>query len=276
MKVGLSGHFLRHANRAALLEWFRRVDAGPFHSLSTGERLLFDNLDQITYLAAAAAVTERVMLMTNVTVVPIHPTVLLAKRMASIDLLSAGRLIIGAGTGSQESDYRSAERSMERRWQRLDEAVATVKELWCGALPYPDAPAPVGPTPSRPGGPLLYTGARAPRSLARAARWADGWQGTVLRADPADLRAEADAHVRAWADAGRDTRPKLLNSVMLTVDAEADSSPGAARPTFGVSDIPMLLERHQEAGYDELVLAPMLDDPGLLDGIEKSVAAAAR
>ena len=78
-----------------------------------------------SHLRAVAALTERVRLWTTIVILPAHDAVAVAKQMASIDVLSDGRLTVGVGVGGREHDYRAIGGSFARRWQRMDEQVAT-------------------------------------------------------------------------------------------------------------------------------------------------------
>src|SRR5438105_12761210 len=88
-----------------LIEWARRADAGPFASLGTLDRVVYGSFDPFTSLAAAAAATERVELVTMIVIAPIRSAALLAKQAASVHALSAGRLTLGLATGARQDDY---------------------------------------------------------------------------------------------------------------------------------------------------------------------------
>src|SRR5579859_7326426 len=75
MKYGVLGPYMSGTDRTKLLEWFRRVDEGPFATIATGERELWPQIEEHAFLAAAAAVTERVKVMSHVMIVPMHPPV---------------------------------------------------------------------------------------------------------------------------------------------------------------------------------------------------------
>ena len=120
-------------------------------------------------LAAAAALTERVRLWSTIVILPAHDAVAVAKQMASIDVLSGGRLTVGVGVGGREHDYRAISGRFDRRWQRMDEQVAAMRRIWTGEPPFEGAD-PVGPPPVQPGGPPRDRGRRWARSaIARAA-----------------------------------------------------------------------------------------------------------
>ena len=222
MKFGINGPYMSGTTRERLLEWFRRVDAGPFDTIATGERVLWPQIEEHSFLAAAAAVTERVKVMSNILILPMHPPVLLAKRIASIDVISGGRFILGVGTGGRAEDYRAAGSSMDARWTRIDEAVATMRRVWSGEPPWSGAAAPVGPRPTRPGGPPIFTSASGPRALARAARWADGWLGAHMTVEVGEMTKAVRSHLDAWEVAGRSERPYLVNSLWFALGDDAE------------------------------------------------------
>ena len=84
------------------VDWARGIDAGPFSSVSTGERISFDNQDWTVALAAAAAVTERVRVIANVVVLPLHPAAEVAKQAVALDQVSNGRFTLGVGVGGRD------------------------------------------------------------------------------------------------------------------------------------------------------------------------------
>ncbi|HXY93463.1 MAG TPA: LLM class flavin-dependent oxidoreductase, partial [Acidimicrobiia bacterium] len=160
--------------RADFLSWCRGVDASPvWTSLAVPERITYTSHDLTVQLAGAAAVTERVRLWSTIVILPAHDAVAVAKQMASIDVMSAGRLTVGVGIGGREHDYRAVDAPFARRFPRMDEQVATMRRIWSGEPPFEGAD-PVGPPPVQPGGPPLIAGVFGPKGIARAARWAAG------------------------------------------------------------------------------------------------------
>ena len=92
--------------RSTFVEWCRGIDEGPYSSVSAGERITFHNPELLVTNTAAAALTERVQVITNITVLPLHRPALLAKQLATLDVLAGGRLVVGVGVGGREQDYR--------------------------------------------------------------------------------------------------------------------------------------------------------------------------
>jgi alkanesulfonate monooxygenase SsuD/methylene tetrahydromethanopterin reductase-like flavin-dependent oxidoreductase (luciferase family) len=273
----------RRYDRATTLEWCRGIDAGPFSSVSCGERITYHNQEVLVTNAAAAALTERVRVFVNLVVGPLHPTALLAKQLATLDVLAGGRLTVGLGVGGREGDYRAAESAFTRRHARLDAQVEGLRRAWAGE-PL-DGDDPVGPPPVQPGGPPLLAGAMGPKALARAAAWADGISGFSLGADPGELKGAADAAERAWAAAGRDERPRLVSGCFfalglddapevlaafayeyLAVFGERAARAMAATATVATpARLRQAVDDAAAAGYDEFILVPATTDRRCLD-----------
>jgi len=84
MEIGIAlPTMARRFTRETLVSWCAGIDAGPFSSVSTGDRISFHNPELITTTSAAAALTNRVRVMTNVAVLPLHSTAVVAKQLRS-------------------------------------------------------------------------------------------------------------------------------------------------------------------------------------------------
>jgi alkanesulfonate monooxygenase SsuD/methylene tetrahydromethanopterin reductase-like flavin-dependent oxidoreductase (luciferase family) len=277
-------------DRAALLAWCRGIDAGPFASLAAGERVAFPNLDVGVALAAAAATTERVRIVSTLFVGPLHPPALLAKRAASLDVLSGGRFVLGLGVGGRDEDYRVAGVTSERRHARLDALAAELRRAWRGEATAPGA-APIGPAPFAAAGPPLWVAAAGPKPLARAARWADGVLGFDLGPDPDAMAQLVSAARAAWRDAGRGDAPVVTTSFWyalgpdarerldayarryLGVFGEAAAAALAARcRAAGEARVREALHAARDAGADECFLVPTSPDVVELDRVAQLVA----
>jgi alkanesulfonate monooxygenase SsuD/methylene tetrahydromethanopterin reductase-like flavin-dependent oxidoreductase (luciferase family) len=130
------------ADGRCVLEWARRADDGPFASLGVLDRMVYRSVEPFTALAAAAAVTTRVRLVTMVVIGPLRNTVLLAKQATSLDLLSAGRLTLGLAIGARVDDYQALGVGPGDRGRRLGEQLAELRSIW--------EKAEIGPEPVQP------------------------------------------------------------------------------------------------------------------------------
>jgi alkanesulfonate monooxygenase SsuD/methylene tetrahydromethanopterin reductase-like flavin-dependent oxidoreductase (luciferase family) len=282
----------RDYSRSTTVEWSRGIDAGPFSSISCGERITFRNQEMMITNAAAAALTERVQVFVNLVVLPYHPPAVMAKELATLDVLCDGRLSVGVGVGGREHDYIAAGSTFERRHARLDEGVAELRRIWAGHPPA-EGLDPVGPAPVQPGGPEILAGAMGPKGLARAARWADGISGFALTADGAEMATASVAAERAWTEAGRDTAPRKVSGCFavlgtaddqgvlqaFTYDYLAIFGTGLARsladsaPVWNAERLTRALDDAEAAGVDEFILVPGTTDPACLDAFAGVVSA---
>jgi alkanesulfonate monooxygenase SsuD/methylene tetrahydromethanopterin reductase-like flavin-dependent oxidoreductase (luciferase family) len=262
---------------ATLRAWAHVIDGGPFSSLCWGERIAFDNPDSLTLLGALAAWTDRVRLVTTVIVPQLHDPVLLAKGLATGDVLSGGRLTVGVGVGGREEDYRAvgADPSTQTR-KGLADAVAVMRRVWSGEKVTPSV-LPVGPPPVQTGGPPLHIGTLGPKTVRDAAAWADGVAGTTLDLD-LDKQAELfDIARAAWAEADR-PEPHLATSFWFALGAQDEARAqihrhlrrymnwipaeyvDAMAPTTGWAgtedDLVELLGKFEDIGTDEVHLIP--------------------
>jgi alkanesulfonate monooxygenase SsuD/methylene tetrahydromethanopterin reductase-like flavin-dependent oxidoreductase (luciferase family) len=167
-------------------------------------------------LAAAAALTSRVRILPSLYVLPMRPAVLAAKEIATLDVLSGGRVTVTVGIGGREKDYRALDQPFERRFERLDEGVATMKRIWAGEPPFAGAD-PVGPAPVQPGGPKLLAGAMGPKAIRRAAAWADGLYGWSMDSSAAPVKEQFDLARSAWRAAGRSECPRLVTGFWFSL-----------------------------------------------------------
>jgi len=269
--------------RATFVEWCRGIDEGPYSSVSSGERITFHNPELLTTTAAAAALTTRVQVVTNIAVLPLHRPALLAKQLSTIDVLAGGRLVVGVGVGGREQDYRSLDVPFDGRHGRLDDGVAELRRLWSGA-PVHDGGAPVGPAPHTPGGPPLWAAAMGPKSMARAAKWADAVTGFSIGADPEEILRGNRLALDAWEAEGRSEGPRLVSGTFYLLggpDADAelkrfaraylavfgDRAADALSALVGLSSPARLLDSlaaAEAAGCDEFILVPGTVDPDCL------------
>ncbi|HJU81436.1 MAG TPA: LLM class flavin-dependent oxidoreductase [Acidimicrobiia bacterium] len=246
-----------------LIDWARRAEEAGFTSLGVVDRVNYDSSEPLVALAAAAAVTTRIRLVSMVVIGPLHNPVLLARQAASLDALSEGRLTLGLGVGARREDYETAGVDYRRRGQILTEQLARIRDHWEDGQ--------LGPTPVSAGGPDLLVGGASPAAFLRAARLADGY---VHGGGPARSFAAAAVKVRAaWEEVDRPGSPQLWAQAYFGLsDADAVTSylldyyrftgPFAQRiAEAGLSTATQLtnfIRAYEEVGCDELVLLPTI------------------
>jgi len=277
MRIGLTlPTMMPDLDRPTLLEWARRIDAGPFATLAAGERLTFPGTEIMVSMAAAAAVTTRVELMLTVVVLPLHQEAIVAKQVATLDVVSAGRVTLGVGVGGRTEDFDAVGASTTSRFRRMETQVAQCRRIWRGE-PAVDGTTPIGPPPAHEI-PVLV-GALSHDSIRRAARWADGLCGFSFGPDGAEVAAAFDVARAAWRDAGRPA-PRLVTSAWVSIapdgrermDGYATRYLGifgerAARSlarlctTTSATALRDAGRRMADAGADDFLLVPTTSDP---------------
>ena len=259
----------------AVLDWGREADSRPFSSLGIIDRVVYSNWDPLITLAAVAAVTQRVRLMTTLLIAPARDAALLAKQAASIDVLSGGRLTLGLGVGRREDDYQAVGKDFHRRGRRFGQQLALMKRVWTGE-DATDGAGPIGPEPVQPGGPELLIGAFAPAAIKRAGRWADGYLGGG--GDPQAALGLYNAVAEAWKENGRPGTPRFVatNAFALGPGAAGrgaeqarhynqflgeDAADQAARRVLTSPEaIRQVIQDFSEIGLDEMVFLPQVPD----------------
>ena len=218
MKIGICLPYMKEGlTREDYFRWFRAVDDGPFHSISCGERVHGPTFDMRVVLAAAAAATSRVEITPTLYVLPMHSAVRVAKEIATLDILSGNRVNkVAVGYGGREKDYQALDATYKGRYQRMDQQIQTLRQVWAQQEIIPGG-GPIGPKTSRKNGPQLLAGAMGPKSIARCAAWADGlyaWSGNGEQDELKRTFAMADD---AWDRAGRESKPYRLGGFWYTL-----------------------------------------------------------
>jgi len=215
-----------------LLDFAVRAEELGYSSLWVNDFLLTPRVEALTMLAAVAPLTSRVTLGTAALLPVLRRPVQAAQTLASIDLLSAGRLVLTVGAAFPGRfgvpQHELSEVPWERRFTRLDETVALWRQLWAdpagggsfhgSLLRFEQLPEMTAP--SRPGGPPVWLGGASESALRRIGRRYDGW---MPYPPTAEGYAEGLATVRAAAaEAGRAAAvtPALFVSVVLTDTVE--------------------------------------------------------
>lgn len=172
---------------------------------------VYDPIETLTYVAAK---TERIKLGTSIINALFHVPVVLARRFATLDQFSNGRVIAGLGQGWMQDEFETANVPLKRRGSGMEEFVAAMRAAW-GPDPvsyngrfYHISESDIGPKPVQAGGPPILIGAYSPASLERAARFADGsnpgaWNWEMLEQGIQSFLSMVQA-------AGRDPKKMLI------------------------------------------------------------------
>jgi probable F420-dependent oxidoreductase len=218
-----------------------------------------DTYEGWALLPALAAVTERVRIGTLVSPTSVHHPALLAKRAATIDRLSGGRMTLGIGAGWQVNEHHAYGIELEppgRRVSRFEEAIQIVRSMlsdesttFHGSC-YNLTEAPCDPKPVQSPLPILV-GTRSPRMLRITARYADQWN---TWAAPEQAAAPRAALFEACDAVGRDPTT-IWTSVNALVEFDARTPPPGRAVLFGSAErLVDQIGQYAELGYDEFIL----------------------
>ena len=268
-----------------VIDWARRIEAGPFSTIAVIDRLAYPNWEPLVALSAAAAVTQRVRLMTALVIAPLRDTALLAKQAVTLDVLSGGRLSLGLGVGGRGDDFTAATKEMPRRGRRFEEQLAVMRRIWSGQGPV-DGVGPVGPAPVQPGGPEILIGGSAPAAVKRAGRLGDGYLGS---GDPETAAKQFQVVKEAWRNSGKSGNPRLLATIGIALGPNtaqrgadqvrhynaiygAEAAERAARGLLTSEDsVREVIRQFQDIGLDEIVFVPRVPDLDLVDRLAQLV-----
>jgi alkanesulfonate monooxygenase SsuD/methylene tetrahydromethanopterin reductase-like flavin-dependent oxidoreductase (luciferase family) len=274
MDIGIGlPNAVRGVDRAGTVEFARRADEAGFSALGTIDRIAYPNYESLVSLAAAAAVTERIRLVTDILIAPLRSTALLAKQAAAIDGISDGRLLLGLAVGGRPDDFEIAGVDFGQRGRIFDRQLEELVEFWKGK-------GGVGPAPVSGERPGLLIGGSADIAFQRAAKHADGW--TQGGGTP-EAFGEGRAKLReAWEAAGREGEPRTM---ALFYYGLGDGAEEAAREDLAdyyawlgdyaeqvvasaatdADTVKGYLAAFEEAGCDEIICFPVSKDPGQVD-----------
>jgi alkanesulfonate monooxygenase SsuD/methylene tetrahydromethanopterin reductase-like flavin-dependent oxidoreductase (luciferase family) len=275
MDVGIGlPNAVRGVERSGIVDWARAAEQAGFSSLGTIDRIAYPNYESLIALAAAAAVTERIGLLTDILIAPLRSnTALLAKQAATIDALSGGRLTLGLAVGGRPDDFELSGVDFHRRGQLFDRQLTEMAAIWRGETS-------VGPAPAQEGRPGLLIGGSSDVAFRRAAQHADGW---TMGGGTPDMFAQAREKLNAaWSAAGRQGEPRTVALFYFALgdDAEqlASQSLGdyyaflgdyaeqiVAGAAKSADTIKQYLGAFEAAGADEVICFPASADVDQVD-----------
>ena len=270
MKFGITGinggatsypEALASVAQAAEAAGFDTLWAGEHHVLPASSTRIPPTsryLNPVVALTYVAAFTRSIRLGTGVLLLPQYQPLILAKELASLDVLTGGRLIVGIGVGWAEEEYEALGVPYRERGARADEYLAAMRAIWSEGTPsytgryvsFHDVMA--YPHPVQQPAPPVVIGGRAAPVLRRAVEQANGWYGFAL-----DLDETAALLAGLREVAARHARPAALGELEISV---------APRVPLDKETV----SRFAELGVHRLILIPPrdVDAPGLVQWVK--------
>lgn len=263
-----------------MIEWAQRAERQRLASLGVLDRVVHDGYEPLAALAAAAAVTSRIDLVTMIVIGPLRNTSLLVRQSLSVHALSGGRLSLGVSVGARKDDYEATGIEYSSRGWLLTEQLSSIRDRW--------DERPMAIPPDRPAVPELLVGGGSDISFARVARYADGYAHGG--GPPRAFARAADKARAAWSDAGRPGRPRLWGQGYFALGDEATKAAGMAylREYYAFTGpyaerivtellttpqaITQFVRGYAEAGCDDLVLFPTVAHLDQLDRLAAVLA----
>jgi probable F420-dependent oxidoreductase len=262
MKLGLFAvNYGTCADPVAAVQVARAAETAGFESVWTGEHIVLPDpappslsiapqtpfLDTVVALTWIAAHTKRLRIASGVIVLPLRNPVLLAKELASLDVASGGRLIIGVGAGWLDSEFQALGVSMQRRGELMNNSLRAMRALWTMEKPaFHSSSASFSnivahPRPAQSPMPPIVIGGESTAALARALTMGNGWYGFSLTPEQTIRHIDSLKHLREQHD-----RPAELGDLEITV---TPSGPFDERS----------VEAYAAAGVHRLVVLPRPD-----------------
>ena len=261
-----------------IVEWARRAERRGFSSLGTIDRIVYGNYEPLIALSAAAAVTERIKLSTNVLLAPLRSnTALLAKQAASLQELSSGRLVLGVAVGGRPDDFDVSGVDFHSRGKIFDRQLEEMKRVWAGE--EKGMAGPIGPNVEQP--PQLIIGGSVNAAFRRAAEYGDGW--IMGGGTPDQFRDGVAKLEEAWRSAGREGEPRKMALAYYSLGPEAEANAqsylrdyygwlgdevaGAVAASAATSPdmVKQYIAAFEQYGCDEFTLFPCSSDPEQVD-----------
>ncbi len=290
MKIGIClPHYGRPIEVGRMLEVAARAEEVGLDSIWVTDHVIIPRdmsliyrdhmLDPLAVLPWLAGVTSRVTLGTSVIVLPYRAPLPLAKLLASVDVLSGGRLVFGAAVGWVEGEFDALGVPFKERGSRTDEALTLIRALWTEE--YPELTTArhhlqgvkASPMPLQRPRPPILIGGSSEAAYRRVARLGDGWHASSMT--PQAFRAGALAVQGLWREAGREGLADLTLRIPILVEGvhrpAVDPSLLGARHVLrgGVAAVTKELRAYQASGCTHAALEVSYSTfPAILDTID--------
>jgi probable F420-dependent oxidoreductase len=284
MKIGLcSGNSGPYTTREMLVALAETAEVVGVESIWVSEHLVLADprrppspmepedpiLDPVTALAFLAGRTRSVRLGTGIIVLPLRNPLILAKELATLDVLSGGRLIFGIGVGYVEEEFKALGVPFEDRGTRIEEYIAAIRTIWTDEHPAYSGQTvsfsgvQAHPHPLQRPHPPIVMGGYAPAVMRRTVREADGWYGWGL-----DLEATARRLAILRGTAMTTPRGGGLGELEITITPPENVDAAAAEryADLGVHRLNLMLPwgfgEHELKRFFDDVVAPLIDLQG--------------
>ncbi len=251
------------------------------HILNVG--YIYDRLedrpyyDALTFLTWVAALTERVRLGTTVLVLPYLNPLALAKSVATLDVLSGGRVTLGVGVGMLREENEALGSDFRTRGAYADESIEIMRELWTSEDPQHSGRFfefggnfKFSPKPAQKPGPPVLIGGMSRAAMRRSARLGDGWHPNSGSIE--DMGARFQALREMWSEHGRnpDDAQLVVRCELDVLDSESSDS---STPMIGTPDqLAQSIADYERLGVSEIVLGISTNDLDRIRRIQESFA----
>ena len=238
-----------------------------------GDKPYYDCLTVLTY---AAAITRNIGLGTTVLVLPYFNPLVLAKTLATLDVMSGGRLTVGVGVGTLRHESDSLGAQFEGRGSYADESISVMNALWTQQDPtfegdhFSFSGIKFSPKPTQKPHPPILIGGMSRAALRRVARLGDGWH-------PNGVAPEGLEEPLGYLQQRLEAEGKKLSDIRLSVRNELtvldSSDSSAAGPMVGTPDALVgIIEDYAARGVSEMVFQVSTDDVPKIHGAMESFA----
>ena len=238
-----------------------------------GSKPYYDALTVLTYVAA---VTKKVRLGTSVLVLPYLNPIVLAKSLATLDVMSDGRLEVGIGVGAMKHESDSLGSDFENRGLYADESIRIMRNLWTEEDPefkgsfFNYSSVKFSPKPVQEPWPPILIGGQGNRAMRRAARLGDGWHPNGN--SPDEMASRIEKLERISESEGR-PHADLKISVRTELDVLPSDSERPENPTVGSKDqILSTIDAYGKLGVQEMVFSVSTDDTDRIKTVMENFA----
>jgi probable F420-dependent oxidoreductase len=261
-------HFGPQTDRDQIVAVARKAEALGFDSLWALDHIIMPEAhvstftanvyEPFTVLSFLAGCTEKIKLGTSVIIVPYRNPIEVAKIISTLDVLSNGRVIFGAGVGWMEEEFEMLGVPFRQRGARIDEYLQLMKELWTGESPkfqgrfYRVSQAKFEPKPVQKPHPPIWIGGATPAALRRVVAWGDGWHPVGF--SPEQIQAGVDDIKRLAEDSGRDVSTIEISArlrLSFTEDAVAQQRNGLVGTPDAIID---RIKQYEQRGVSTILL----------------------